>query len=244
MSGRFSRRDLETGPLRSTKPKALTGHILLDEKAERRLRRIRWRRTAMVVAVLVLMTMAAGVYVSPLMRVRKVEVVGATTVNVEEIESLAALDGDSLFRLDTSEAQERIGYLPMVQSVTIERNWPHTVRIEVHERQPWGFWQVGADRYVIDAEGVVLPEAVPADGAPLVNALSDPVRLLAGDRVDRDAIALTQTLLQRVPETLATSLTTIEFSPDRGLVVGTDAAIASSSAIAKTWTTSLPSGWR
>jgi cell division protein FtsQ len=176
----------------------------------------------MVVSAIVLLTVAVAVYVSPLLRVQKVEVVGATTIKTEEVLALAALEGDSMLRLDTSDARNRIGYLPMVQSVTIERRWPQTVRIVVQERQPWGFWQVGADVYVIDGEGVVLAEAAPAEGAPVVNDLGNPVRLVPGDRVDRDAVSLTQTLLQRVPETLATSLTAIEFSPDRGLVVNTD----------------------
>ena len=63
-----------------------------------------------------------------------------------------------MLHLNTSTAEEQIGYLPLVNEVRIERHWPQTVKIFVSERQPWGYWQVADTRYVIDSEGVVLAD--------------------------------------------------------------------------------------
>ncbi len=208
---------------RPGKQRPLKGHMVLDDKAERRLRRMRWRRVG---TVLGLVMMAAGifaVYMSPLLRVQRVEVVGVTTVNADEVASLAALEGDSMFRLDSAPVEERIAYLPMVESVRLTRRWPQTIRIEVTERAAWGYWQAGADRYVIDALGVVLPEVLPAEGAPTISDLSNPVRLVPGDHVDLDAVRLTQSLIQRVPQTLSMNIAAIEYSPQKGLALTTDA---------------------
>ncbi len=154
---------------------------------------------------------------------QEVEVLGASSVDPAEVRQLAAFDGDSMFRLDMGSAEERVAYLPLVQSVQIERRWPQTVRIRITERAPWGYWQVGADRYAIDVEGVVLTAAAAPDGAPVITDLGNPVRLVPGDHVDLDAVRLTQALAQRVPETLQLNIAALEYSPSTGLTLMTDA---------------------
>ncbi len=106
--------------------------------------------------------------------------------------------------------------LPLVKSVRIERDWPQSVRITVEERQPWGIWQVGDRQYVIDRDGIVLADVPPAEGAPVVKDLTNPVRLVPGDRVDRDAVTLTLLLSQRVPEVLAMTPVGFEYSSEQG----------------------------
>jgi cell division protein FtsQ len=197
--------------------------MVLDEKTARRLRRLRWRRIGIGVGVVAVIAGLFAMYMSPLLRVQRVEVVGVTTVSADEVASLAALEGDSMFRLDSEPAEDRIGYLPMVESVKLTRRWPQTVRVEVTERVAWGYWQVGADRYVIDSQGVVLPDVVPAEGAPTITDLSNPVRLVPGDHVDIDAVRLTQSLIQRVPAALSHNVTSLEYSPAQGLALTTDA---------------------
>jgi cell division protein FtsQ len=145
------------------------------------------------------------------------------TVDPQQVRDLAGFDGDSMFRLDFQSAQDRIEYLPMVQSVHIDRSWPETVVIEVTERAPFAAWQVGATNYVIDNEGVVMANAQPPAGAPAIKDLGNPVRLVPGDHVDYDAVKLTQELLQRVPGQLALNIAALEYSPATGLALTTDA---------------------
>src|SRR5438093_7415225 len=175
--------------------KAIRGEVLLDDKTRRRLRRIRWRRIGLFLCVVALAAGLVALYMSPVLRVRRVEVIGATTISETEVATLADLNSESMLRLNTSEAGERIVHLPMVQSVSIERRWPHTVRISVVERTPWGVWRAGQERYVIDSEGVVLAGVGAAEGSPVIRSVTDPVRLAPGDRVDRDAVQLAQALV-------------------------------------------------
>src|SRR5438445_6650826 len=111
--------------------KAIRGEVLLDDKTRRRLRHIRWRRIGLSLCIVAVATSLVLLYMSPLLRGRRVEVVGATTISETEVAALADLNSDSMLRLNTTGAQERITHLPMVQLVTIERRWPQTVRITV-----------------------------------------------------------------------------------------------------------------
>jgi len=200
----------------------IEGEVMMDEATARRLRRIRFRRVAIAAAVISVLPIAVTVYLSPTFRVGDIEVLGTAQVDAAQVEQLASLEGDSMFRLGSDGAEQRIGYLPLVESVTIERRWPNTVRIVVRERQPWGYWQVGERKYVIDSEGIVLGDLPPTEGAPSVKDLTNPLRLVPGDQVDRDAVALTRLLLQRVPEVLAWSPVGFEYTTDKGLALLAD----------------------
>src|SRR5207244_1155787 len=105
----------------------------------------------------------------------------------------------------------------------IERRWPQKIRIQITERTPWGVWLANGERYVIDSEGVVLTGNAFPEGAPVIRDLSNPVRLAPGDHVDDDAVLLTQSLLQRVPESLSLNVAEMEYSPQKGLTLMTDA---------------------
>jgi cell division septal protein FtsQ len=128
-----------------------------------------------------------------------------------------------MMRLDLASAEERIETIPMVQSARLERRWPQTIRVVVTERTPWAFWQAGADRFVIDSEGVVLPGSAPLETAPVTADLSGPLRLFPGDRVDGDAVLLARALLERIPEKLAMNIASLEYTPQQGLAITTDA---------------------
>ncbi len=201
----------------------IQGHILLDERAERRLRRIRWRRIGIVLGIVALMAGAVALYLSPLLRVHDVQVTGTTNVDAAKVIELAGLTGNSMLHLPKDDAQARIEALPLVRSVSIERQWPQAVRIQVTERLPWGNWRIGDKTYVVDAEGVVLPGVQPPPGAPVINDLGGPVNLVAGDRVDVDAVALAQSMLQRVPQALAMGISSLEYTPQSGLSLITEA---------------------
>jgi len=196
--------------------------VLLDEATARRLRRRRIRRAGTAVVLISIVPVLVLAYASPAARVQNVDVVGATSIDAGEVRSLASLDGDSMIRLDAAGAEQRIRYLPSLKSVRIEQEWPQTVRIIVEERQPWANWQVGDKTYVIDSEGIVLADVSPAPGSPTVTDLTNPVRLVPGDRVDTDAVQLTRLLTQRVPEVVATTPVAYEYSDEKGLALMAD----------------------
>jgi len=203
--------------------RALKGYVLPDERTERLRQRIRWRRILIVLGLVAAIAGAVALYRSPLLRVQEVQVVGIANLTPEQIADLADLEDASMFNAPLGDAEARIVALPMVKGVDAKLDWPNKVRIEVIERTPWGYWDLAGTSYVIDAEGVVLPDIKPSEGAPVIHDTGDPARLSPGDRVDVDAVALAQVLLQSVPEQLALNIVRLEYTPESGLSLVTDA---------------------
>lgn len=206
-----------------SKKRTLKGEVLLNDRQEQRLRRFRWGRLLFAVAVVSLVSGSIGLYFSPLLRVQDVDVTGANVVPVQEVLDLVDLESDSMLRVDTAEIAASVNALPMVLRASVERDWPQTIRIDITERSPWGFWKSGDNLYVIDGEGFVLTGVLPGEGALTIEAVDDATELSPGDRVDGDAVFLTQALLQEVPNTVSASVTAIEFSAELGLSIETNA---------------------
>ena len=205
---------------RSRRP--LQGRVLRDERTEKRLRRTRWRRIGIALGVLALLISALALYRSPLLRVQEVQVVGAIHIDPQQVADLASVQGASMLNPPLGRIESRIAALPLVKSVQAQRRWPNTVRIEVTERTPWGYWTIGDTPYVIDAEATVLPDVLPPEGAPVIRDLGGPAKLIPGDRVDVDAVALAQALLQQVPPALALGIAAFDYTPQAGLALTTD----------------------
>jgi cell division protein FtsQ len=202
----------------------LKGHVLPDERTERIRRRIRWRRILIVLGLVAAVAGTIALYRSPLLRVQEIQVVGTDNVSPEEIADLAGLERASMFNAPLGEAEARIVALPMVKAVKAKLDWPNKVRIEVVERTPWGVWDLAGTSYVIDDEGVVLANVEPPEGSPVIHDTGAPALLGPGDRVDVDAVALARALLQSVPEQFDLNLVRLEYAPENGLSLVTDAS--------------------
>ena len=203
--------------------RALKGHVLPDEKTERRRRRLRWRRLFFAACLLAALAGALALYRSPLLRVEEVEVVGTKNLTPQQITELAGLEGASMFSVPLAEAEQRIVALPLVKGVKARLAWPNKVRIEVVERAPWGYWDLAGTSYVIDSDGVVLAGVKPAKGAPVIHDAGAPAVLAVGDRVDGDTVRLAAALLSSVPEQFSLSVARFEYTPEHGLSLTTDA---------------------
>lgn len=204
--------------------RAIRGDVIPDEKTRRRRRRLRWRRLLVTLCLVAAVAGAIALYRSPLLRVQEVEVVGATNTSAERVRDLADLEGASMLNPGTDEASRRIAELPLVKGVKVDLRWPNSVRIEVVERQPWGYWRLNGADYVIDDEGTVLADVSPPKGAPAINDVGPPTPPLSpGERVDADAVRLATELLEFVPAELALDVARFEYSPKRGLSLLTNA---------------------
>jgi cell division protein FtsQ len=203
--------------------RALKGYVLPDEKTERIRRRLRWRRLLVVLALLAAIAGTVALYRSPLLRVDDVEVIGTTNVAPERVATIADLEGSSMFNAHLDDAEARIVTMPLVKAVQARLRWPDKVEIEVIERTPWGYWNLAGTSYVVDGEGVILPDVKPPKGAPVIHDTGSPTTLSPGDRVDADAVRLAQALLESVPEQLSLTIAQLEYKPENGLSLVTDA---------------------
>ncbi len=199
--------------------------------------RVRARCLPIAAAAVLLAVAVGGVWAwqSPLLRVQEVEVVGAVSARESDIIEQVALWGERMFTADLNGTAKAIEELPLIASVDIERSWPSTVRITVHEREPWGSWEQAGLRYTIDREGFVLGHrAPPADSTTIVS--NESFSLRPGDRVDYHAVDAAAEITSHIQEALGTSAVELTYSPDEGIRVrtadGQTALLGDSSGIA------------
>ena len=179
-----------------------------------------------IIALMVSVALVAWlVYRSPLMQIREVSVTGTESLDPRYVASLSGLRGQSLLRVDTGAARDRLLALPAVKDVSISKQWPGKMLIRVEERHPWGYWQIKDQPYVIDDEGVVLDDLRPDENAPVIFELDTERRLAAGDHVDADAVMLSQELIDESPRALNENVAKLEYSQHSGLTVTFDSGL-------------------
>jgi cell division septal protein FtsQ len=177
------------------------------------------RRLLLVAA---LAGIAAGgwmLFSSPLMEVKKVTVVGADNLDSAALATASGLVGQNIFLANTGKAKARLSETAMIKDLSIGRRWPGEMVIKVKERQPWGYWQVGDQLYVVDDEGFVLDTDQPGEGAPTIVQLNSEQRWLPGEQVDVHAVELARELIESAPRSLGQAVVGLEYSDHNGLTV-------------------------
>ncbi|MFQ6019226.1 MAG: cell division protein FtsQ/DivIB [Dehalococcoidia bacterium] len=219
----YSYRPQRRGPrAKPREARALQGYVLPREGERRPPLPLRQRRLLLAVVALAAVVGVIALYKSPLLRVQAVEVVGTAKVDRQAVLDLASLEGESMFNPPLERTEDRIAAaLPLVKAVKAERRWPNSIRIEVVERQPWGYWQVGDEAHVVDSEGVVLAQVKPPEGAPTIFDRTSDRGLAAGDRVDAATIGLAVRLAEAVPKRLGLQISRFEFDDASGLTAVT-----------------------
>lgn len=171
------------------------------EKLRQQKRRRMWRIVAVVLAVVLVLAGVWAVWFSSLLEIRGVDVSGTEHVPVERVVRAAEVPlGTPLPRLDAEAIAERVGELAPVESVRVERDLPHTVRIIVTERNAVAWIDRSGTPWAVDAGGVVyrplnsrpshLPELdVDDEDRRVLGA----VARVAADIADGDATLLRQT---------------------------------------------------
>lgn len=63
---------------------------------------------------------------------------------------------DPIFAVDLAQIHTRIEALPWVERATVLRRLPNIIHIDLHERQPFGFFKSGSNLSLIDEKGVTI----------------------------------------------------------------------------------------
>jgi cell division protein FtsQ len=137
--------------------------------------RSRRRKIAMRIGVVVVILLAIwAAFLSPLLRVRAVEVAGADhTTKAEIVDAVGLENNENLLLLSADEVATRVSALPWVKSVEIDRMLPGTVRVRVRERRPALVLSLGAALWTIDSSGRVLSSGeVPGHSLPVLAGVS------------------------------------------------------------------------
>jgi cell division protein FtsQ len=131
----------------------------------------------LVIAVAVLLAIAYGVSRSPLLAVDTLAVKGTTHLTTEQVLDAAGVhEGDAMAWIDTGAALSGIDAMPYVRDASLQREWPDTVRITVHERVPAAWVEGAGGAALVDRSGRVLEtvEAPPPGMPQLVGAQQVP----------------------------------------------------------------------
>jgi cell division protein FtsQ len=128
-------------------------------------RRLRWVLVGAV--VLALIVGIGAVFASPIVSVRHVRITGNFRTNSELLGRIVVhLEGEPMARADLGFARAELASDPWVKRVSVRREWPSTVLIDLAERTPVAAF-VGVDQlwHVYDTDGRVLETVVdaPAD---------------------------------------------------------------------------------
>lgn len=176
---------------------------LADQRDRRRRSRRRLVR-GVVAAALVLLVAAAVllVYVSRVLDARAVAVSGARSLSTEQVVAAAAVPlGVPLARQRLDEIARRTTSLPQVAGATVTREWPHTVRVTVTEREPLLGVAQPSGYLVVDQSGVVFA-TVPTLPAGVVQVAVDPA--------NRPLLVQLGAVVLALPEDVRDQVTTIE----------------------------------
>ncbi|GAA5065488.1 cell division protein FtsQ/DivIB [Streptomyces similanensis] len=159
---------------------------------------------ALAVSALAAVLLAAGVlwvlYGSPWTRVERVSVSGTRVLTPEEVREAAAVPlGDPLVSVDTGAVAARLRHrLPRVDSVRVERSWPHGIDLKVVERRAVMVEEKGGKFVEVDASGVRFatvsrsPRGVPVMELALSRSASSAasLRRFGEDRLVRAAVTV------------------------------------------------------
>ncbi|GAA0496534.1 cell division protein FtsQ/DivIB [Streptomyces stramineus] len=167
-----------------------------------RFRLPRRRRLVLWSALLLLLGGAAGwaLYGSSWLRATGVEVSGTRVLTADEVRKAAEVPfGEPLISVDTDAIGARLRErLPRIETVAVERSWPHGIRLEVVERQPRAIVEKGGKFIEIDGSGVRFATVErPPKGVPrleLEAADSPSLRRFGLQRLEREAVRVAEAL--------------------------------------------------
>ncbi len=135
--------------------------------------RRRLHRLELILGSIGIAAAAVGAVLSPLLDVNGIAVQGVDGAHAEEVRAAVGIDrGEALLLVDIGTAEQRVEALEWVDEVSISRQLPGTLEVEVIPRFPVAS-RTAKDGTVVlvDARGVEVARAsVPAAGLPQITA--------------------------------------------------------------------------
>lgn len=127
---------------------------------------------AAIASILVLVAAAVAIPFTPVMPVKDIQVEGNRALSVEHVESLSGIErGTPMGRVNAHQAAVHVASDPWVKTVTVSRNWPNAIAVELEEHVAVAYTNQSDGAHLIDREGrEFLVAEPPADAVELVGA--------------------------------------------------------------------------
>jgi cell division protein FtsQ len=179
--------------------------------------RIIRRRVIALTLVLGTLGLLYGVYFTPLLGVRSVEVLGTKDLTKPQVLDAAAVpSGNPMLTINLAAIRDRVAALNRVASVNVSRSWPATVRIDVAERVAVGVIKTPTGAHLIDhtAKDFATVAAAPA-GLPELQLTSSAAN-------DPTAVAVVQVLMA-VPDKIRAEVLSVSAKSPNSVVLALSA---------------------
>ena len=172
--------------------------------AATRRRRIVFGISAASFGSLILLVLAT--IFTPLLAIEKIEVTGVNRLKEKSIvNALTSQLGKPLPTVSASEIASALKVFPLIESYSIVSLPPHTLSIQIIERQPIGVILVGGAKYLYDPAGVRIGISNGSENLPEITINGAPEKSAQFKAAIEVLLALPAGLLQRVAEINAKS---------------------------------------
>jgi cell division septal protein FtsQ len=129
----------------------------------------------LIAAVSLLTILVVVVWVTPVLAVTKIEVVGTKLVSEAEIlKDLKSLKGRPLPQITTDEVAAKLSDYELIDSVSAVSVPPNTLRIVVIERSALAIVVINGVQYLYDPAGVQIGRASSSDKLPTIAGAGNP----------------------------------------------------------------------
>ncbi|WP_169944842.1 FtsQ-type POTRA domain-containing protein [Microbispora sp. H11081] len=153
------------------------------------------------------------VFFSPVLGVREVEVTGNSRIPAEQVRQAAGVrTGTPLATVDLAAVERRLRAMVTVESASVDRGWPGTLRVSVVERVPAAAVPLGETTAVVDRYGVVLQQVTVAPPRLPVLRVQ---RAAADDPATRAGL----TVLRALPESVLERLREVRVPSPRSITL-------------------------
>lgn len=181
----------------------------LSPEAKRFTAKSRKRKTVLLIVVSSLGALLALVFATvftPLLAVEKIEVGGLKRLKEKSIvNALTSQIGKPLPMVSPAEISKALTAFALIESFSVVSLPPHTLKIQISERQPIGVILLGGTNYLYDPAGVRIGIASGGERLPKISITGDPEDSKEFDAAIEVLMALPASLLERVSEINAKS---------------------------------------
>lgn len=141
--------------------------IYLSNLAQKEPASPNWRSVFAFLGLAVFTFLIWFLFYSPAFAINNLELRGNANEEVWQI--LESYKGRNIWRFPAARERLKLTQLkPEVKQVLIFRGLPHTLKIEILEREPVLIWKTGDKNYLMDKEGVVFRQIENTEGYPVV----------------------------------------------------------------------------
>ncbi len=213
---RMSRRGQANRPARDSAVRPSTGRLLIGWFAS--------GRAMSLVLFLASATALAYALTASSFNVLRVEVIGNSALQTEQIIDLSGMRGAPIWFVDRDAAIGRLTENAYIEAANISIELPDLARISLTERRPDVRWQVSGIQYLVDSGGRVLAAADAPPAADVLVIVGSGTTLKAGDRIDLDALQLARSLALRLPNEIGLTPAVLGWDYGLGVYIKTASA--------------------